>query len=149
VVACSFIMSGMRMFDIRDPHNPREIAYANFPTNATKPGEPASSFVMCAPAFVPERGEVWFADGNSGFYAMRVTNGVWPFTAATAASGRPAVLGQTSSRPQPAAPPAAQAAPAQLAVTGGSPPVVWAGALLALGLGLRRLVPRRHRARPA
>ena len=146
VVACSFIMSGMRMFDIRDPHHPREIAYANFPTNATKPGEPASSFVMCAPAFVPERGEVWFADGNSGFYAMRVTNGVWPFAAATAASGRPAsVLGQSSSRPQPAAAPAAQAAPAQLAATGGSPPVVWAGALLALGLGLRRLLPRRHR----
>src|SRR5438270_9617369 len=44
VVACSFIVSGLRMFDIRDPYHPHEIAYANFPTNATKPGEPASSF---------------------------------------------------------------------------------------------------------
>src|SRR3989440_119309 len=42
VVACSFIMSGMRMFDIRDPYHPRAIAYANFPTNPTKPGELAS-----------------------------------------------------------------------------------------------------------
>src|SRR2546422_1014324 len=67
VAACSFIMSGLRMFDIRDPYHPREIAYGNFPTNPTKAGELASSFAMSAPAFAPERGEVWYADGNSGF----------------------------------------------------------------------------------
>ena len=44
---------------------------------------------MCAAAFVPERGEIWYSDGNSGFYAMKVTNGVWPFPRPTA------VLGQT------------------------------------------------------
>ena len=78
VAACSFIMSGLRMFDIRDPYHPREIAYANFPTNPTKPGELASSFAMSAPAFAPGRGEVWYADGNSGFYNLHITNGVWP-----------------------------------------------------------------------
>ena len=138
VVACSFIMSGMRMFDIRDPYHPREIAYANFPTNATKPGEPASSFVMCAPAFVPERGELWFVDGNSGFYAMKVTNGVWPFTSSTAAASKPAasVLGQHATRPAPAA----QAGTAQLAATGAPPRIGWAGGFaVALGLGLLRL----------
>ena len=35
---------------------------------------------MSRPAFVPERGEIWYSDANSGFYALRVTNGVWPFT---------------------------------------------------------------------
>jgi hypothetical protein len=34
---------------------------------------------MSAPAFVPERGEIWYADGNSGFYNVRITNGMWPF----------------------------------------------------------------------
>jgi hypothetical protein len=32
---------------------------------------------MAQPAFVPERHEVWFTDGTSGFYALRVTNGAW------------------------------------------------------------------------
>jgi hypothetical protein len=67
-------MSGLRVFDIRDPYHPHEIAYANFPTNATKPGEPASSFAMSAPAFDSARGEIWYADGNSGFYVVRLTN---------------------------------------------------------------------------
>ena len=31
IVACSMILSGLRVFDIRDPHNPREIAYYNAP----------------------------------------------------------------------------------------------------------------------
>src|SRR5207245_6937239 len=29
VVACSFILSGLRVFDIRDPYHPKEIAYSN------------------------------------------------------------------------------------------------------------------------
>ena len=79
VVACSFILSGLRLFDIRDPSHPKELAYSNFPAKATEPGQPPSAYVMCAAAFVPERSEIWYSDGNSGFYALRVTNGVWPF----------------------------------------------------------------------
>src|SRR5436309_1143695 len=106
VGACSFIMSGLRMFDIRDPYHPREIAYANFPTNPTKAGELASSFAMSAPAFAPERGEVWYADGNSGFYNLHITNGVWPFrTAGTApAQAKPAVPATGNERPHGAGP---------------------------------------------
>lgn len=80
VVACSMILSGMRLFDIRDPLQPKEIAYFNGPippTNAM--GQAGSSYAMSAPVFIPERGEIWYSDGNSGFYAVRVTNGVWPF----------------------------------------------------------------------
>lgn len=82
IVACSMIVSGLRVFDIRDPFNPREIAYFNAPVNprvVTEPS-PASNYAMASPAFVPERGEIWYNDGHNGFYAVRVTNGVWPFT---------------------------------------------------------------------
>jgi hypothetical protein len=36
---------------------------------------------MSSPAFAPERGEIWYSDGNTGFYALRVSEGVWPFSA--------------------------------------------------------------------
>jgi hypothetical protein len=79
IVACSFIASGLRVFNIEDLAKPREIAYFVAPTKA-KPenGGAASDFAMSQPAFVPERHEIWFTDGTSGFYALRVTNGVWP-----------------------------------------------------------------------
>jgi hypothetical protein len=32
IVACSFIISGLRVFDIHDPYHPKEIAYFNPPT---------------------------------------------------------------------------------------------------------------------
>jgi hypothetical protein len=135
IAACSFIMSGLRVFDIRDPYHPREIAYANSVVNATKPGEPASAFDMSAPAFVPERGEIWYADGNSGFYNIHLTNGVWPFT--TAAAAHPvAVQAASVSRPAPAQPGAPAVVGAQLAVTGASLPVGLAGAALVAGMGL-------------
>jgi hypothetical protein len=33
---------------------------------------------MSAPAFDPQRNEIWYTDGNSGFYNVRLTNGAWP-----------------------------------------------------------------------
>jgi len=32
---------------------------------------------MSSPSFVPKRREIWYSDGLSGFYAVRLTNGVW------------------------------------------------------------------------
>jgi hypothetical protein len=79
IVACSMILSGLRVFDIRDPFHPREIAYFNAPVNPRLAPVPAGNYAMSSPSFVPERGEIWYSDGNSGFYVVRVTNGVWPF----------------------------------------------------------------------
>ena len=31
---------------------------------------------MSSPSFVPERNEIWYSDGLSGFYAVRLTNGM-------------------------------------------------------------------------
>jgi hypothetical protein len=75
IVACSFILSGLRVFDIRDPLAPREIAYFNAPVNTLRG---TTSYAMSAPAFAPERGEIWYTDGNSGFYNLHITNGAWP-----------------------------------------------------------------------
>ncbi len=36
----------------------------------------------------PERGEIWYSDGNTGFYAVRVADGVWPFRAGSEAPRR-------------------------------------------------------------
>jgi hypothetical protein len=66
-VACSFIASGLRVFDIRDPRHPREIAYFN------PPGTPSAPYrALSAPTFAPERNEIWYTDGNYGFFALRL-----------------------------------------------------------------------------
>jgi hypothetical protein len=84
LVACSFIVSGLRLFDISDLLHPREIGYFVAPTQARmENGRQSSDFAMSQPAFVPERHEVWFTDGTSGFYALKVGDSVWPTVAGT------------------------------------------------------------------
>jgi hypothetical protein len=79
IVACSMILSGLRVFDIHDPANPKEIAYFNAPVRdrINPVPAPASNWAMSSPSFVPERKEIWYTDGYNGFYVVRVTNGVW------------------------------------------------------------------------
>jgi hypothetical protein len=135
VVACSFVDSGVRLFDIRDPRHPKEIAYANFPV--TSPA-PFGTLAFDAPAFVPERGELWFTEGYGGFYVMKIANGVWPFGQQTT------VLAQQASRPAavkaaPTPAPPASAAPGRLAATGSTLPLGAGIVLLALAFLLRRV----------
>jgi hypothetical protein len=76
IVACSFIMSGLRVFDIGNVARPREVAYFNDPL---MPGEhsvypvKAGAFAMSAPAYDQETGDIWYTDGNTGFYVVRLT----------------------------------------------------------------------------
>jgi hypothetical protein len=70
VVACSFIQSGLRLFDIHDPLHPREIAYFNPPVHPTATG---GNYSMSAPAFDPLHRQVWYSDGYGGFFAVKVT----------------------------------------------------------------------------
>jgi hypothetical protein len=78
IVACSMIASGLRIFDIRNPAQPREIAYFIPPIKPrVTPGFDASAWAMSSPSFVPERKEIWYSDGYGGLYVVRVTNGVW------------------------------------------------------------------------
>lgn len=88
IVACSMGVSGLRIFDIRDPENPSELGYFNAPvgprTVANGPSDfppGASNWAMSAPAFVPERSEIWYSDAYNGFHAVRMTNDTWPSAA--------------------------------------------------------------------
>ena len=95
IVACSMINSGLRVFDIRDPERPKEIAYHySPPSTISATGGPViderGNWAMSQPAFVPERGEIWYTDGQAGFYALKVDPSVWPFPAA-GSCGRAAV----------------------------------------------------------
>ena len=75
IVACSFIMSGLRVFDIRDLARPREIAYFNKPLMPGTGSNPAKegAFAMSAPAYDQATRDIWYTDGNTGFFTVRLT----------------------------------------------------------------------------
>lgn len=76
ILACSFIMSGLRVFDISNVAKPKEIAYFNQPVvpgSVTTAPNRAGSFAMSAPAYDGATGDIWYTDGNSGFYVVRLT----------------------------------------------------------------------------
>jgi hypothetical protein len=90
VVACSFIASGLRVFNIADLVHPKEIGYFVAPPQSrSENAYQASDFAMSKPAFVPERREIWFSDGTSGFYVLRVAKSVWPQDTAPATTRAP------------------------------------------------------------
>src|SRR5438309_6324382 len=68
IVACSFIMSGLRVFDIRNPAHPREVAYFNKPVLPSGTAYKQGSFAMSAPAYDLRRNDIWYTDGESGFW---------------------------------------------------------------------------------
>jgi hypothetical protein len=72
IVACSFIMSGLRVFDIRDVSQPRELAYFNKPTVAGTVPRNTGAFAMSAPAYDPTSNDVWYTDSNKGLYVVRL-----------------------------------------------------------------------------
>ncbi len=79
LVACSMILSGLRIFDIRDVAHPKEVGYFNRPVargdNPLMPGS-EGAFAMSAPAWDAAHDSVWYSDGNTGFYNVRLTNGL-------------------------------------------------------------------------
>jgi hypothetical protein len=99
IVVCSMFNSGMRVFDVRDPLSPKEIAYYN-PGGTGQAPPPGSQWDFANPAVpvdagypsarprvVAERGEIWFTDQNKGFHVVRFANGVWPFRESGPAHG--------------------------------------------------------------
>jgi hypothetical protein len=79
LVACSMILSGLRIFDIRDVAHPKEVGYFNKPV-----GQGDNPLVLTSqggnalsqPAWDPAHDSVWYSDGNSGYYDVRLTNGL-------------------------------------------------------------------------
>ncbi len=69
IAGCSMILSGLRLFDIRDVEHPKEVGYFNKPTS--KGGGAYSQ-----PAWDPAGNSVWYTDRTTGFYNVKLTNGV-------------------------------------------------------------------------
>ena len=82
IAACSFINSGLRVFDIRDPLHPREIAYFVSPPGQSTGGKSDAAFSQ--PAFDPARRDIWYTDAVSGFWVVHLKDSLWPHPLAPA-----------------------------------------------------------------
>jgi hypothetical protein len=78
IAACSFINSGLRIFNIQDPLHPREVAYFVSPPKSSDGKSAASDFAMSMPSFDPATREVWYTDATTGLYALKLDPSVWP-----------------------------------------------------------------------
>jgi hypothetical protein len=79
IVACSSVNSGLRVFNISDPAEPREVAYFIAPPRAGHiAGLLPGDLALSQPAFDPQRREIWYTDAGSGFYAVRLSQDAWP-----------------------------------------------------------------------
>ena len=78
IVACSFLNSGLRIFDIRDPAHPREAGYfVSPPSKGAAPGE-SGDMAFSQPAFDVAHHDVWYSDASSGFYVLHLDRSAWP-----------------------------------------------------------------------
>lgn len=145
IVACSMLRSGVRVFDIRDPEAPREVAYFSPPArhDSLSGGSGTCSCLHTGStvAFVPERKELWISGQESGFHVVRLTNGAWGSAAAAAPPAGPAA---------PVAAPPAAPPPTPAPAAGTLPTTGAAGALAVVALLLlatAALLTRRGRVR--
>ena len=78
IVACSFLNSGLRIFDIRDVRHPREVGYfVSPPSDQAAPGQDGD-MAFSQPAFDSARHDVWYSDATSGFYVLHLGAAAWP-----------------------------------------------------------------------
>jgi hypothetical protein len=78
ILACSMIASGLRVFDIRDPLHPREVAYAVQPAVGARNPARSGAYAMSAPAFDPATRQVWYSDTNTGLFVLQLSPSAWP-----------------------------------------------------------------------
>lgn len=101
-LACGFFNSGIRIFDIRDPLHPKEIAYYN-PAGTTTPSPGSNhigprvpnTWVAGGPDWCSAQvhlnaatGTVWSTCQDNGVIILKFTNGVWPFPESTTPPGK-------------------------------------------------------------
>ena len=75
-LACSYWQSGIRIYDIRDPKNIKEIAYYN-PGVDDKTKQPG--WCGAIPFLDAEKGIVYSSCADGGSVVLKFTNNVWPF----------------------------------------------------------------------
>ncbi len=80
ITACSSFGSGVRVYDIRDPAKPKEIAYYNAGTVSTPDGSATvANAAVARPVIRSDLGQIWFPDAYKGFHVVQFRDGVWPF----------------------------------------------------------------------
>jgi hypothetical protein len=83
IIACAFLFSGLRVFDVRDVAHPVEVAYTNFTQfqetwiHELSGGQfdTQAGGVYSAPAYDPVNNDIWYSDGTRGFFAIHLTAG--------------------------------------------------------------------------
>ncbi len=86
LLACAEFHSGLRVYDIRNPFAPKEIAYWNDGT--LSPTDPTVDIAPARPVIRPDLGEIWFQDSFSGFHVLKFEDGIYPFKDSTTCSNR-------------------------------------------------------------
>ena len=67
---------GVRLLDVRNPREPKEVGYFNKPlAPGVRPGK-SGAYAMSAPAWDMAARQLWYTDGNTGFHVLRLTNGI-------------------------------------------------------------------------
>jgi hypothetical protein len=77
IVACAQLGSGLRVWDVRNPRSPREIAYFN--TGTISPSDPRLDWAQARPVIRRDLGQIWWATWYGGFHIAKFRDGVWPF----------------------------------------------------------------------
>ena len=78
IAACASFGSGIRVYDIRNPAAPKEIAYYN-PGTTDSPAGAVANATVARPVIRSDLGQIWFADIAKGFHVVQFRDGVWPF----------------------------------------------------------------------
>jgi hypothetical protein len=98
-LACGSFNSGIRVFDIRNPLQAREIAYYNpAGTTTASPGSNhvrTGGWVKGGPDWCTAqihmdavRGTLWTTCQDNGLLVLKFSNGVWPFPETTTPPGQ-------------------------------------------------------------
>lgn len=77
ILACEQFMAGLRVYDIRNPRKPKELAYYNPGTLSAT--DPTVDMAISRPVVRPDLRQVWFTTQFRGFLVVEFAPGVWPF----------------------------------------------------------------------
>jgi hypothetical protein len=78
IAACASFGSGIRVYDIRNPRAPKEMAYFN-PGTTDSPVGTVANATVARPVIRSDLGQIWFADIAKGFHVVQFRDGLWPF----------------------------------------------------------------------
>ena len=85
ILACGQFDAGLRVYDIRDPLAPKELAYVSLGTVSV--ADSTIDSAISRPVVLTDRGLVVFTSEFSGLHVAALAQGVWPFAGDTCPRG--------------------------------------------------------------